>query len=433
MAAMCASASTARVAGDGQWQVAVPIRSRKDWQGNFKVDGKGFGSGGGSQISGTSVAGWTIAWLSAGDVDGCARGRALSLTLAGRITFSVSREPPRRSSRWRNAASARAWWLLHEPRSSSLPRRPPPAQPAVTQAAVTYGKVGDWTVEFVPARPSAGIQAQCRVTKLYGTENALRRVFGDKLTTIDFMGFGSHARGRSFDVTYRLNNDHAGGGRATMVADNDGVDWIRIDESEDGPGSIEGFQNSRSVTILAKTGGGRWDYALAGMKPAIDMAIKCLHERVLTRPPRRRRNARSRRRRQRRASRSPRRLRPSSAVLRPASRSTSTPKARTCRASASMSRVGSYARARRSCCGNVISRRRNVSGSIRTWALCSSRRQKTSASMATGTSNCDWSIAPPRATSGATTRAATRSVRTRARAGTFAPETLRTISVSGRK
>lgn len=52
-----------------QWQVAVPLRAKRDWEGTFEVDGKGGGNGGGTQMSGTSAGGRAIAWLGATEVE----------------------------------------------------------------------------------------------------------------------------------------------------------------------------------------------------------------------------------------------------------------------------------------------------------------------------------------------------------------------------
>lgn len=57
-----------------QWQVAVPMRGPKDWQGSFQVDGRGLGDRGSNQASGVGVGGWSIAWLGAPEVDGLRKG-----------------------------------------------------------------------------------------------------------------------------------------------------------------------------------------------------------------------------------------------------------------------------------------------------------------------------------------------------------------------
>ena len=57
-----------------QWQVAVPMKGPKDWQGSFQVDGKGFGNGGGNQMSGVGVGSWSIAWLGESELSGLRKG-----------------------------------------------------------------------------------------------------------------------------------------------------------------------------------------------------------------------------------------------------------------------------------------------------------------------------------------------------------------------
>lgn len=57
-----------------QWQVAVPMKGPKDWQGSFQIDGKGFGNGGGNQLSGVGVGSWSIAWLGEAELSGLRKG-----------------------------------------------------------------------------------------------------------------------------------------------------------------------------------------------------------------------------------------------------------------------------------------------------------------------------------------------------------------------
>ncbi|WP_205648858.1 hypothetical protein [Acuticoccus kandeliae] len=70
--------SPVRLGWDGhQWQLAVPVASRPDWQGTLRIDGRGSGQGygrGGDYISGTSVDGWTIAWLGQAELNGLRKG-----------------------------------------------------------------------------------------------------------------------------------------------------------------------------------------------------------------------------------------------------------------------------------------------------------------------------------------------------------------------
>lgn len=43
--------------GSGQWQIAVPVRSRPEWYGQLEIDGRAIGA------SGTAERGWTFAWI----------------------------------------------------------------------------------------------------------------------------------------------------------------------------------------------------------------------------------------------------------------------------------------------------------------------------------------------------------------------------------
>ena len=121
-------------------------------------------------------------------------------------------------------------------------------------AAQPYAKHGDWDVEFVPG-VHAGSPALCRVTKSFGTENALRIVSGTKLFAIDYMGYRSHALGQSYDVEYAMDNLDPTASVAQLVPDNDGVEWMRIEESTDEPGSSDALTNGDVLSSSRKAAG----------------------------------------------------------------------------------------------------------------------------------------------------------------------------------
>lgn len=75
-----------------QWQLAVPMKGPKEWQGSFQVDGKGFGNGGGNQMSGVGENGWSIAWLGAAEVDGLKKGGREGLVGVGTLDYDFSLE-----------------------------------------------------------------------------------------------------------------------------------------------------------------------------------------------------------------------------------------------------------------------------------------------------------------------------------------------------
>lgn len=57
-----------------QWQLAVPLRSRQDWQGRLEIDDREPADRAGADVSGTAFADWTIAWLNLGQVDALRQG-----------------------------------------------------------------------------------------------------------------------------------------------------------------------------------------------------------------------------------------------------------------------------------------------------------------------------------------------------------------------
>ena len=64
-----------------QWQIAVPIQSRPDWEGELTIDGRGYGNGGGANMSGTSANGWTIAWPGMSEIEGFTKGSNAMLSV----------------------------------------------------------------------------------------------------------------------------------------------------------------------------------------------------------------------------------------------------------------------------------------------------------------------------------------------------------------
>ncbi|MGE3646346.1 MAG: hypothetical protein AB7F96_21075 [Beijerinckiaceae bacterium] len=73
----------------GQWQLAVPGRVRKDWQGRLEIDGKEPGNRAGADVSGNSRAGWAIAWLNMGQVDALRQGTNANLGI-GKADYDFS-------------------------------------------------------------------------------------------------------------------------------------------------------------------------------------------------------------------------------------------------------------------------------------------------------------------------------------------------------
>lgn len=76
--------------GDGsQWQLAIPLRSRKDWQGRLEIDGREPANRAGADVSGAVFADWTIAWLNMGQLDALRQGKQAVLGV-GKQDFDFS-------------------------------------------------------------------------------------------------------------------------------------------------------------------------------------------------------------------------------------------------------------------------------------------------------------------------------------------------------
>ena len=68
--------------GDGrQWQLAVPLRSDKNWQGRLEIDGREPANRAGADVGGTASSDWTIVWLNTGQVEALRLGRQAVLSV----------------------------------------------------------------------------------------------------------------------------------------------------------------------------------------------------------------------------------------------------------------------------------------------------------------------------------------------------------------
>lgn len=70
-----------------QWQVVVPVSARPDWEGTLDVDGRGWGNGGGNNMSGTAIGDRTIAWLGMSELDGIRQGSQAVLGV-GKVDYA---------------------------------------------------------------------------------------------------------------------------------------------------------------------------------------------------------------------------------------------------------------------------------------------------------------------------------------------------------
>ncbi|MCE7030423.1 DM9 repeat-containing protein [Jiella avicenniae] len=71
--------------GSGQWQIAVPVRTRPDWYGQLEIDGRTIGA------SGTARRGWTFAWIGLPELDAMRAGHTAILSVGKfDVDFSLS-------------------------------------------------------------------------------------------------------------------------------------------------------------------------------------------------------------------------------------------------------------------------------------------------------------------------------------------------------
>lgn len=69
-----------------QWQLAVQVEAKKDWQGRLEIDGKEPSNRAGADVSGSAFPGWTIAWLNMGQLDALKNGKSAVLRI-GKTDF----------------------------------------------------------------------------------------------------------------------------------------------------------------------------------------------------------------------------------------------------------------------------------------------------------------------------------------------------------
>jgi hypothetical protein len=144
-----------------QWQVAIPVRARRDWEGTFEVDGQGGGNGGGNEASGTSAGGRAIAWLGAGEVDLMRNGSVAILSI-GRVDYDFSLDGAAAAMlkieecvQRRGQQTAQAAQPPVQPRPAA---RPQPQQTAASQVTATCSGhlMGSYSCKVTNLPPEPG-------------------------------------------------------------------------------------------------------------------------------------------------------------------------------------------------------------------------------------------------------------------------------------
>ena len=258
-----------RLGWDGmQWQLAVPLTSRPDWQGTLQIDGAGSGQGylrGGDSISGTAVGGWTIAWLGMAELDGLRQGRVAVLG-PGRADFDMPL-----------AGSTAAILKVEEcvtrgGAAASAAPVPQPADGPSETVAQPFARVGDWVVNELRA---GGQVLACEA--LDTVQPTLRFEIDRDNVHIDFRD-GSPMGGPGARAAVMVGfgpgstpEPHV----VDIIEGRDGNAWGRITEGRtSGPGLIDdAFQNAGQVSFLGQQI--VLERGLYGSKAALDAFFRC--------------------------------------------------------------------------------------------------------------------------------------------------------------
>lgn len=235
-----------RLGWDGmQWQLAVQVRSRPDWEGTLQIDGAGSGQGygrGGDSISGTANAEWTIAWLGEAELDGIRRGSVAVLGVGRRdYEFSLSGA---------TAATLKVQECV-EQAGGAAPVEAAQPEPAASDA-VRFGTAGNWLVNEI--REGAQTVA-CEA--LDPSENPNLRFEIDRDNSyIDFRDGGPMG-----DLGERIPIRVLFGAGSSwseteveIIEGRDGDKWARISEGRsDGPGFLDdAIPNAPQVSFVGE-------------------------------------------------------------------------------------------------------------------------------------------------------------------------------------
>ncbi len=237
--------SAVRVGFDGgQWQIAVPIPSRPDWEGTLRIDGEGSGQGyrkGGEYISGTANGSWTIAWLGMAELEGVRKGGTALLSV-GKFDYDFSLAGATAATLKVQECVDRSGQTASVPASSGGQNEP-------TEAAVAhYGVAGSWVINEIRARGST-IACETYDTR----KNNLRFEIDRDNSYIDFKDggpMGSLGTRAPVGVAFGPG-DTPTTVEAEFIEGRDGDTWGRITEGRyDGPGLIDdAFLNASRVSF----------------------------------------------------------------------------------------------------------------------------------------------------------------------------------------
>ena len=266
--------SAFRLGWDGQqWQLAVPITSRPDWEGTLQIDGAGSGQGyrrGGDFISGTASGGWTIAWLGEAELDGMRQGKFAVLGV-GKADYDFRLAGSTAAVLKVQECVGRSGGGAGQAAAPAAPPSPEEAMPAEV-TPVSFGKAGSWVVNELRVHDRV---LGCEV---YDTlQPNLRFEIDRENSYIDFKDGGEMGElGQRKPVRILFDpGDDPSQAEVEIIEGRDGEKWARITEGRaDGPGYLDdAIPNSGQISfigqnIILETG-------LSGSNRALDVFFRC--------------------------------------------------------------------------------------------------------------------------------------------------------------
>ncbi|TFF27600.1 hypothetical protein E3C22_03850 [Jiella endophytica] len=181
-----------------------------------------------------------------------------------------------------------AWALGTRPgqggRRAAAPVRPTPVRQASEQVGgryrFPYATLGEWEIARYTFDPAGRELDYCSAVKLTGSEQGLRAVSNIESTGYGFSGYASVASSGPVPVAWWFDNDprpvHY---ETTMTVDRDpeGFDWRMLFETNDDPGSADGFMNSNAVHYAYVVDGQDHveTFSLSGSNAALKAMFDC--------------------------------------------------------------------------------------------------------------------------------------------------------------
>jgi hypothetical protein len=268
--------------GDGsQWQLAVPMRAGKDWQGRLEIDGQEPAQGAGADVSGLAVADWTIAWLNLGQVDALRQGNRAVLAVGKRdfdfdltgAAAAISKVEECRARRGAPAETAAA--PVRVAQAAPPPRQDAASNVPTESTAVRYGAAGSWVINAIKAGRRT-IACEAFDTSMPN----LRFEIDRENSYIDFKDGGQMGRlGAQMPIKVQFGPaSDPSDFQVVFIEGRDGDKWARITEGRsDGPGLLDdAIPNSTQISfqgrniILARP--------LDGSKRALDAFFRCSND-----------------------------------------------------------------------------------------------------------------------------------------------------------